>query len=415
STTAAASKPLAQQATGIPIPVKFIPPGLPFPAGTYPCSSLPSVPESAQQYQQQMQQNPSACASSSTLPPSRTWSAGPAGTIPFPAIPPSTSLEGHSVYYPVQQLVSSSASMPYGLSSPVLVSPYATLQLNIPPVDPNNPESAATLTRSLDQYNQQLIRSQLDQAQQSAQVAGCQVQLLRDQLTSETTARIEAQPEILEMVAWANWAGPNGLVCHCSSACLSTTAAASKPLAQQATGIPIPVKFIPPGLPFPAGTYPCSSLPSVPESAQQYQQQMQQNPSACASSSTLPPSRTWSAGPAGTIPFPAIPPSTSLEGHSVYYPVQQLVSSSASMPYGLSSPVLVSPYATLQLNIPPVDPNNPESAATLTRSLDQYNQQLIRSQLDQAQQSAQVAGCQVQLLRDQLTSETTARIEAQVS
>ncbi|KAK5977965.1 hypothetical protein GCK32_014460 [Trichostrongylus colubriformis] len=83
--------------------------------------------------------------------------------------------------------------MPYGLSSPVLVSPYATLQLNIPPVDMNNPESAATLTRSLDQYNHQLIRSQLDQAQQSAQVAGCQVQLLRDQLTSETTARIEAQ------------------------------------------------------------------------------------------------------------------------------------------------------------------------------------------------------------------------------
>ncbi|VDK45284.1 unnamed protein product [Cylicostephanus goldi] len=94
--------------------------------------------------------------------------------------------------------------MPYGLSSPVMVSPYATLQLNIPPVDLNNPENAATLTRSLDQvptafytftvnYNQQLIRSQLDQAQQSAQVAGCQVQLLRDQLTSETTARIEAQ------------------------------------------------------------------------------------------------------------------------------------------------------------------------------------------------------------------------------
>ncbi|KAE9413253.1 hypothetical protein Angca_004649, partial [Angiostrongylus cantonensis] len=92
-----------------------------------------------------------------------------------------------------QQQPRSSTSLPYGISSPVVVSPYATLQLNIPPVDLSNAENANTLTRSLDQYNQQLIRSQLDQAQQSAQVAGCQVQLLRDQLTSETTARIEAQ------------------------------------------------------------------------------------------------------------------------------------------------------------------------------------------------------------------------------
>uniref|UniRef100_A0A7I5EE71 Capon-like protein n=1 Tax=Haemonchus contortus TaxID=6289 RepID=A0A7I5EE71_HAECO len=193
----ATAMPPSQQSTGIPIPVKFVPSSTPFPAETYPGFSLPSVSESAPQYQQEQQQvqkDISAFTSSSTLPHARTWSAGPIGAIPpFPAVPPSNSLEGHSLYYPVQQLVSSSAQMPYGLSSPVLVSPYATLHLNIPSVDVNNPESAASLTRSLDQYNQQLIRSQLDQAQQSAQVAGCQVQLLRDQLTSETTARIEAQ------------------------------------------------------------------------------------------------------------------------------------------------------------------------------------------------------------------------------
>lgn len=104
--------------------------------------------------------------------------------------------------------------MPYRMASPIMVSPYATLQLpanaaaasaqmqamaantsGVANADGSIPDvqAALQLTRSLDQYNQQLIRSQLDQAQQSAQVAGCQVQLLRDQLTSETTARLEAQ------------------------------------------------------------------------------------------------------------------------------------------------------------------------------------------------------------------------------
>ncbi|VDN85340.1 unnamed protein product [Brugia pahangi] len=114
-----------------------------------------------------------------------------------------------------------------------------------------------------------------------------------------------------------------------------------------------------------------------------------------------------------------------------YYPMP-IIGPSASMPYGLSSPYLLSPYATLPLpgntssseqqpsttnsNIPgsPLEGQHDLTTYQLSLSLDQYNQHLIRSQLDQAQQTAQVASCQVQLLRDQLTSETTARIEAQV-
>uniref|UniRef100_A0A1I7YM24 PID domain-containing protein n=1 Tax=Steinernema glaseri TaxID=37863 RepID=A0A1I7YM24_9BILA len=157
---------------------------------------------------------------SNTLPHSHTWNP----QIPIAAFPSVQSLDAnaqqqYAPLYPFQMpLIGPSASVPYGLSSPVMISPYATLQMphhsNLPTsssggaqTDQSLPEGAGSgddqirsnvptalqLTRSLDQYNQQLIRSQLDQAQQSAQVASCQVQLLRDQLTSETTARIEAQ------------------------------------------------------------------------------------------------------------------------------------------------------------------------------------------------------------------------------
>ncbi|MCP9263321.1 Dystrophin-like protein 1 [Dirofilaria immitis] len=144
---------------------------------------------------------------SSTLPHSITW--GPQMTAgQFQSM---QTLDQRGLptmpYYPMP-IMGPSTSMPYGLSSPYLLSPYATLPLpgntseqqssTTNPNIPGSPLEGQDLTTyqlslSLDQYNQHLIRSQLDQAQQTAQVASCQVQLLRDQLTSETTARIEAQ------------------------------------------------------------------------------------------------------------------------------------------------------------------------------------------------------------------------------
>ncbi|VDK69646.1 unnamed protein product [Cylicostephanus goldi] len=99
------------QSTGYPIPMQFsalpLPPtGIPYPPGTYPGSSLPSVVEGVQSQQQPQQQqaaqNPSTYISSATLPHARTWSAAPPPSLPFPGVPPSTSLEGHpQLYYPV--------------------------------------------------------------------------------------------------------------------------------------------------------------------------------------------------------------------------------------------------------------------------------------------------------------------------
>ncbi|KAI6232304.1 CRE-DYC-1 protein [Aphelenchoides besseyi] len=151
----------------------------------------PSVPQ---------QQQP-AVGSSNTLPHAHTFNTQLSMGPTFPSL---QSLDAqHAAGYPFIPLSSLMPSA-FGLSSPVVVSPYATLQLPAAlaaqsqtagpsQTSPTSLDTAAQLTRTLDQYNQQLIRQQLDQAQQSAQVASCQVQLLRDQLTSETTARIEAQ------------------------------------------------------------------------------------------------------------------------------------------------------------------------------------------------------------------------------
>lgn len=136
---------------------------------------------------------------------------GGAGAFPSmqsldaPQYPPHAPFFPASASMPYVGLVGSPPPPPPPGSTTTMVSPYATLSLNPHAAQAAPAEgggggateqqlaSTLQLTRTLDQFNQQLIRSQLDQAQQSAQVANCQVQLLRDQLTSETTARLEAQ------------------------------------------------------------------------------------------------------------------------------------------------------------------------------------------------------------------------------
>ncbi|CAI2355717.1 unnamed protein product [Caenorhabditis sp. 36 PRJEB53466] len=164
--------------------------------------TLPTMPENpAQSHNPRMMTvPPNLQYPSATLPHSRTW--GPQ----IPSYPQSLqSLEQNvPMYYPrLQQIpgmLPSSSSLPFGLSSPVMVSPYATLQLNMQSQQLEQPDHSGSQI-TMDQYNQQLMRSQLDQAQQSVQVAGCQVQLLRDQLTSETTARLEAQSRTHQLLS----------------------------------------------------------------------------------------------------------------------------------------------------------------------------------------------------------------------
>uniref|UniRef100_A0A1I7V3Q6 PID domain-containing protein n=1 Tax=Caenorhabditis tropicalis TaxID=1561998 RepID=A0A1I7V3Q6_9PELO len=159
--------------------------------------TLPGLSENLSHNPRMMTVPPNMPYPSATLPHSRTWAPQ------IPSYPQSMqSLEQNvPMYYPqIPGMLPSSSSLPFGLSSPVMVSPYATLQLNIQNQQLEQPDqSGSQLT--MDQYNQQLMRSQLDQAQQSVQVAGCQVQLLRDQLTSETTARLEAQSRTHQLLS----------------------------------------------------------------------------------------------------------------------------------------------------------------------------------------------------------------------
>ncbi|XP_026541648.1 carboxyl-terminal PDZ ligand of neuronal nitric oxide synthase protein-like [Notechis scutatus] len=63
-----------------------------------------------------------------------------------------------------------------------------------------SPSSSASATPLASQHRLQLLQHQLFQQQQQTQVAVAQVQLLEDQLSAETTARVEAQARVRQLL-----------------------------------------------------------------------------------------------------------------------------------------------------------------------------------------------------------------------
>ncbi|XP_067397858.1 carboxyl-terminal PDZ ligand of neuronal nitric oxide synthase protein-like [Emydura macquarii macquarii] len=68
------------------------------------------------------------------------------------------------------------------------------------PRSPSSPCSSASATPLASQHCLQLLQHQLQQQQQTTQVAVAQVQLLKDQLAAETAARIEAQARVRQLL-----------------------------------------------------------------------------------------------------------------------------------------------------------------------------------------------------------------------
>lgn len=133
--------------------------------------------------------------------------AFPSGTWGGPPPPPLSSLYSSFAHGPNPAPDPAAAEASGGGGGPV-VSPYATLALQQPHLlspapsgQLSPPQHARFAANQLDSYTYGLIRSQMEQAQQQAQVACCQVQLLRDQLNAETTARLEAQARTTHLLS----------------------------------------------------------------------------------------------------------------------------------------------------------------------------------------------------------------------